>query len=539
MGTMDDETEPDALERRPEARSLKVDDLMAELRRGRIRIPPFQRGLRWQRDDAAKLIDSLYRGYPVGTLLFWETGAPSADVRFGSLRISAPARGDAWWVVDGQQRLASLARVLLPAAPDEDEFALWFDLDEEKLGRPSREQGADGSRWLPMTEVLDSERLMQWVFRYAKGAEARRGMAFAVGKRIREYEIPAYLVRTDDERILREVLGRINSTGKRLNNEEVFDALHGGRAESRPATLSEIADDLEQLDFGRVDDKLLYRLLRALSGLDVFERTGGPLRLKDPGTTYGRTAAAAARVVQFLKTTAAMPRFELLPYKQPFVLLGRFFSLYPDPDPRSLDLLSRWLWRGALSGAHRGDAVFTRASLEGIGAGDESVAVQRLLSAVDQRPAALPDAAAPFNFRHAAAKLQALALLDLGPRDLETGERLSTARLFDAGAGGAALPAIVAGGSSGLAHSAANRILHPKRAGLVRLVEAVTDPDILASHGIPPAALAALRQGNEEAFWRLRAAMLSAHYEGFFARRARWDEPDRPPIRALLIEEDV
>jgi len=535
---MDDKTHPDPLERRPEARSLKVDDLMAELRRGRIRIPPFQRGLRWQRDDAAKLIDSLYRGYPVGTLLFWETSAPGADVRFGSLRISAPARSDAWWVVDGQQRLASLARVLLPAGPDEDEFALWFDLDEGKLGRPSQDQRADGARWLPMTEVLDSERLMQWVFQFAKSSDTRRGRAFAVGKRIREYEIPAVLVRTDDERTLREVLGRINSTGKRLDNQEVFDALHRGRAESRPATLSQIAEDLEQLGFGRVDDKLLYRLLRALQGLDVFERTGAPPRLEDPGTAYGQTAAAAAQVVQFLKT-AAMPRYELLPYKQPFVLLGKFFSRYPDPRPRSLDLLSRWLWRGALSGAHRGDAIFTRASLEGIGAGDESVAVQRLLAAVDQRPSALPDVAAPFNFRHAAAKLQVLALLDLGPRDLATGERLSAGRLFGNGSRAPPLTAIIAGGSSTLAHSAANRILHPERAGVARLLDAVSDPEILASHGIPPEALAALRQGNEDRFLVLRSALLREHYERFFARRARWDEPDRPPIQALLVEEDA
>ncbi len=77
----------ESLERRPEARAFKVEDLLGELRRGRMRIPSFQRGLRWERGDAAKLLDSLWRGYPIGTLLFWETRAEAGEVTFGTVRV--------------------------------------------------------------------------------------------------------------------------------------------------------------------------------------------------------------------------------------------------------------------------------------------------------------------------------------------------------------------------------------------------------------------------------------------------------------------
>jgi uncharacterized protein with ParB-like and HNH nuclease domain len=47
--------------------------LIADLREGRLCIPEFQRGYVWRPNKAADLLDSLYRGLPVGSLLVWET----------------------------------------------------------------------------------------------------------------------------------------------------------------------------------------------------------------------------------------------------------------------------------------------------------------------------------------------------------------------------------------------------------------------------------------------------------------------------------
>jgi hypothetical protein len=51
---------------------------------GVVLLPEFQRGYVWNRDQVRGLMFSLYRGYPIGGLLFWETEASSVSVR-GSL----------------------------------------------------------------------------------------------------------------------------------------------------------------------------------------------------------------------------------------------------------------------------------------------------------------------------------------------------------------------------------------------------------------------------------------------------------------------
>ncbi|HEY0834113.1 MAG TPA: DUF262 domain-containing protein [Azospirillum sp.] len=533
----------ESLERRPEARAYRVEDLLGELRRGRMRIPSFQRGLRWERDDAAKLLDSLWRGYPIGTLLFWETSAEAGEVTFGTVRVGGGARTDALWVVDGQQRLMSLARVLLAPEPDRDKFALYFDLDELKFVAPPKDRAVDPSRYLPMTEVLESERLMQWVFRHTVDRPERRERAFTVGKRIREYEIPAYLVRTEREQTLREIFGRTNSSGHPLKQSQVFDALNGARGQGRPASLRQIVSELASMGFGSVEETLLYRLLRVLQGRDVIEGKGeGPLRLNDADAerAYRETADAARRVIQFLKDDVGIPRYDLLPYKQPFVLLGKFFHLHPDPGARSRQLLERWVWRGALTGTHRGDTVSTRTTLDRIVEGSEEVSVQKLLELVKGPTAALPDVDEAFNFRFATSKLLALAMLALRPRDLDSGALIEIDQ--DAGAEEQDFPMLPIIAKHGIANNAlrstANRLVHPHRPRLRQRLAGVRDPEVLTSHGIPEAAAQALHEGDVNGFLRLRANFLRHHCEHFFARHARWDESDRPSIAALVVEDE-
>jgi hypothetical protein len=539
---------PELLEQRPEARAFKVEDLMQEVQRGRLRIPSFQRRLAWDRHDARKLIDSLYRGYPVGTLLLWETQAKAQKWHWGSLALDAPARPDALLVVDGQQRLVSMARVLLTSDSDVDDFGLHFDLDagEFVFTALADAAGSDQARWLPMNRLLDSERLFSWL--YDKAPEkARRERALQLGKRIREYDIPAYIVRQGSEDVLREIFGRLNTRGKQLEAAEVFDALNGTRTGQQPASLADMTHVLAQsLDFGQVEQKILYRLLRVLQGQDVSgRRRDEPLRLEQSqaDALYIKTEAVTRRVIHFMRHDAKFPHYDLLPYKQPIITLGKFFFHHAQPGPRTIELLTRWLWRGALNGAHRGDTVSTRTALARIDPGSEDRSVQEMMAMVGRARPNLPEALERFSFQFAASKLQALALLELQPRDLETGELLDIVALLNGRAANSDPPFIKvvagAGAKNGPVFALANRLAHPPRLGLRRLLLRVTNPDILASHGISPAAQAALRAGDAVQFLRMRAETLQPHTERVFAGHARWSASDRPAIDALVVPEEA
>lgn len=98
------------LESRPTARTFDVEQLVDMAWRGRVRVPHFQRGLRWNWEDVKRLFDSILKGYPIGSLLLWTRRANAEVITLGALQLDAPEFDEAFWVVDGQQRLTSFSQ---------------------------------------------------------------------------------------------------------------------------------------------------------------------------------------------------------------------------------------------------------------------------------------------------------------------------------------------------------------------------------------------------------------------------------------------
>ena len=83
--------------------------LIEEIRHGSLALPDIQRPFVWSHSKVRELFDSMYRGFPVGTLLFWETGA---DVTTRQIDTDSDQRVAKLLIVDGQQRLTSLFAVI-------------------------------------------------------------------------------------------------------------------------------------------------------------------------------------------------------------------------------------------------------------------------------------------------------------------------------------------------------------------------------------------------------------------------------------------
>ena len=50
---------------------MKISTIIDYIDLGNYALPKFQRGYVWNRDQVRKMMNSLYRGYPIGGLLIW------------------------------------------------------------------------------------------------------------------------------------------------------------------------------------------------------------------------------------------------------------------------------------------------------------------------------------------------------------------------------------------------------------------------------------------------------------------------------------
>ena len=83
--------------------------LIESIKRGAVALPDIQRPFVRPASKVRDLLDSMYKGFPVGYLLFWETGADPGARQIG---VGEKQAVPALLIVDGQQRLTSLYAVM-------------------------------------------------------------------------------------------------------------------------------------------------------------------------------------------------------------------------------------------------------------------------------------------------------------------------------------------------------------------------------------------------------------------------------------------
>lgn len=538
------------LAQRPEGVRLTVQELLERVRSGRIRIPAFQRPLRWGQNDHQLLLDSVLRGFPAGVFLFWKRPAPPARVVLGPWSAEVGSSPDAWWVVDGQQRITSLTGTLLhpdplqPASP----FAFYYDLAREEFVHATP-VSTERPEWVPVNRLVDAADLGIWLAQSGLDV-ARQRQAYEVGRRLREYEIVGYLVDSPDERALRAVFDRANTSGKRMMGKDVFQALHAGLDGERPATFATLATELHNaVRFGIVSDQWLHKAALAVRGIDATKSLKGELR--EPGAlkdTFTELLPVLRKAIELLRGVAKIPHFAVLPYGLPLAVLARFYHLFPEPKERSELLLSRWVWRGAVSQAHRGESVpYVRRNYRALVAGDEEGSVQRLLSLVPSvSPASRSDLELSlYRPATAATKIELAALAALGSRRLVRADPLEPElavdinELFDFGKTGK-LPHWAPGVTDTLAaRTIATRLLHPPvesdNDSWATILASASD-DALDSHGFDEDARRAIRARDWKAALEARALRVQHVVSEFVAQRARWGENDRPSLEYLAVD---
>jgi hypothetical protein len=526
-----------------QAETISVEALIRETKRGLIRVPDFQRPLRWESEDVKLFFDSIYQGYPVGSFLMRRAFAPASALQYGAIRIDASESNSALWVVDGQQRLTALAAGLardkeMPVTPD-DPWVLYFDAKKQDFNVPPR-SGVFPTTWVPITQLLDASSLSEWVFnwKHAKDSELRKSV-FEAGARIRQYEIPLYVVETGDESLLRDIFYRINDSGKKMKWEDIHDALFG-RKSDEPSTLSGLADELMALGIGRPSEDQLLSAIIAFKGLDATRSISDHYR-RDPDILRGaviEALPALRQVLIFLKTHAQIPHLRLLPRSLPFFVLTKFFGFYPEPNSRTINLLVRWVWRTLLGVKSIDERTLLRHSLDAIKDNDPERTMQILLGEIPRTKGssfALPH---KFDARATDSRIILVTLCSLRPLNPENEKTIDIADLieeYDLNA----FRKIISAGTEATYHPS-NRILLPPTVKGVRkeIVDLINregpDSRILKSHCIDKNAAEHLRAGKLDEFLSCRGGLLIETVESFGSRLAAWDMNDRPSINYIL-----
>lgn len=207
--------------------------LADNIRRGDIALPELQRPFVWSNSKVRDLFDSMYRGFPVGYLLFWETGAEVGARQIGVA--GKDARVARWLIVDGQQRMTSLYSVLTGESVVREDYSesrvkLAFRPRDGHFAVADATTDRNPEFLDDITELWTDYRKTS--ARFFDGYEAARGTLEPTERnawedaidRVRDLQnFPFDVVELDssvDEEQVAEVFVRINSEGVKLNQAD-------------------------------------------------------------------------------------------------------------------------------------------------------------------------------------------------------------------------------------------------------------------------------------------------------------------------------
>lgn len=417
---------------------VPLHQLLDQVLSGALRIPRFQRPgteMTWKPEQRRDLLDSVYRGIPIGTILVWSTQEPINTLpTVGGAEIPASDGRESrkLVVLDGHQRLSTLVATLGPGLDlyqrrvrigVNGKRESWvFDIDGDDARRDTRFKLLDsgespGPKEVPLEIALDRKKLNQWVRDRSKLTEREIQRVDSLRDRFREYNMPVATLATESLDEATETFKRVNSSGTPMSDFHMVAALaytHG--FDPQKAFEEARTEYLEPLGWGEVEDLDLLRVCAGLLRPD--DKSVHPSKLntsklaellRNQPSLIERAGQSMAFAAKLLAEQAGVHGPEILPYSWQLIVLAIHLGSRNPPDApltaRQQSQAKRWFWLttygSVFAGVNSTIVDWSQRALQDMMAGkDESAMKQYIGSRVEE----------PIDFDRRAARSRACLL---------------------------------------------------------------------------------------------------------------------------------
>lgn len=412
----------------------RIDELARRILTGDILLPKFQRSPVWEKGQILTLLDSVAKGYPIGSVLLWQSRqelrseSSIADLDIDLPRPDYPVN----YLLDGQQRLSAICGALYWNGDDpksrwniaydlkEQDFFHLETLDDPPLHQIRVKKLADPAVYFKHVASLDTLT--------SSDKDVLRNRAETLFNRFKDYKVATVTLGDMSLQDVAPIFERINSTGTPLTIVDLMRAATWSPDFDLIDSIDGILETLDEKSFGTIDKKGILRNLSAALGGGFSADSIDQLRnfsAEQLIDTVAVTKQAYLGAVDFLTTHINVPGSQVIPYTNQLVVLAEIFRLLPIPTAAQYEEIIRWFWKTSISGYFSGwntgmMAEDLRSVKEFSAGGSSSIAVNT------SNPGAVIWRNRQFRLNTAHSKAYAIVLAHHNPFDLVTGIRIDT-----------------------------------------------------------------------------------------------------------------
>ena len=348
----------------PKPDSKKYSDLISEIQKGIIKIPKFQRDFVWSIDKTAKLLDSILKGYPIGTFILWQTDERINDIKnIGNLNIPPTPDGTkVQYVLDGQQRITSLYAAYLGAKIQKvgekkitnySDIVVNLDVDINENGDQVISAEPTGKKFISLNDVLN--------FSYSKAkalsdrfSEKELEKIDAYSTAFKTYEFSTVVLRKEDIDSAIEVFTRINTGGQTLTLFEIMSAKTYDEEQhfDMQQKWADFIKELKDIKYETISNTVVLSILALILSRtkECKRKTILSLDKQNIIDNWDKVISALKDSIDYFRTTYRIPVSHLLPYDSLLVPFSYYFYQRHDkPETKQRKYLEEFFWRMSLS----------------------------------------------------------------------------------------------------------------------------------------------------------------------------------------------
>jgi len=348
----------------PQNLTKKYDFLFTDIDSGVTKIPKFQRDFIWTKEQTANLIDSIIKGYPIGTFIFWQTTEEMRHFKdIGNIKLpDTPVGSSVKYVLDGQQRITSLYAVRKGAIFTVEgkeinykDICINLELNDDSEETIVLTDHPESTRYISVYDLLNNC-ITDFIGLYSN-EEIKKIDLYKT--RLTTYDFSTIMIIDYPLDIACDVFTRINTGGTELTLFEIMVA--------KTYDLEKIFDladkydklidshnhgkDLEDADYDTIPDQVILQCVSACIQGEIKRKNILTIKKEVFIESWDYVVEAIFEAVDWLRASMRIPVSALLPYYSLLVPLTYFFykNNLNNPTERQNTLLQQYIWWASLS----------------------------------------------------------------------------------------------------------------------------------------------------------------------------------------------
>lgn len=321
-------------------------EIFAKIEKGIYAIPIFQRDFVWKKQQIIDFFDSIWNGYPIGSILLWEPdkSMPSKDMLTDEIYQNSKMPN--YFVLDGRQRLSAFYGCVQNTIKDINIFNLYFNLDNDKFVYANKES----LNLVKVSRTYDTFELLSWMQEIMKELsfdENRAKMYIKKAQKLNSilqgYTVSEVYINHCSLEEAEIVFTRINSKGTDISKTYMLQATsyrNGGFLLSDK--ISDIQKSLAPFGFGSLSSDDILLCFYKFVGKNFYDAKVNDLESMNLADKLPQIKEAICKSAKFLHDKCYVLDLKILPYIKQFVAMTWFFRKYDEPDEKQEKELRKW-----------------------------------------------------------------------------------------------------------------------------------------------------------------------------------------------------